>query len=317
VFQLPDLPRPVIRYVSGLWRRRWIVIGVAWAVALAGWFAVWLLPDQYESRAHVFVQTETILEPVLTGIIARPDYSRRVEVMRLQLLTRPNVEEIVYRAGLDQTIEARTELERRTKLEGLTGWVAGEIVIDSPREMYFVISYKHGDPVVARNVVDAVLNLLIEQDLGASLAENEAARRRLDLRIEEFRDLLTAKDLEIAAFRRANANELAAAEGNLRLRDQKQTELTRVSEGIDQTKRRLVNLQNLMSATPRTNSQTELDTLRLRLAELRSQYEENHPDIKGVVARIEQLESGGGGAISLNSASSIRIPRRQGRDRRP
>ena len=43
-----------------------------------------MLPDKYESRAHVYVQTETILEPVLNGVVARPDYARRVEVMTLQ-----------------------------------------------------------------------------------------------------------------------------------------------------------------------------------------------------------------------------------------
>ncbi len=300
MFQLSDLPRPVIRFSSGIWRRRWIVIGVAWAVAVLGWFGVWLLPDQYESRAHVFVQTETILEPVLTGVVARPDYTRRVEVMRQQLLTRPNVEEVIYRSELDATIEARTELERRRKMDGLVDWVAGDVLIESPQEMYFIISYKNSDPIISRNVVDAVLNLLIEQDLGASLAENEAARRRLEMRIKDYRDRLSNKDQEIAAFRRAHAEELLVIEGNARMSEEKRIELTRVSEDIDQTKRRLMTLQNLMSATPRTNSQRELDALRLQLAELRSRYEESHPDIQGVVARIEQLEIGSGGAISAN-----------------
>ena len=297
---LSELPRPVIRFASGMWRRRWIAVAVAWVCAIVGWLGVWTLPDKYESRAHVFVQTETILEPVLKGIMARPDYTRRVEVMQQQLLTRPNVEEIIFRAGLDANIEATSELDRRRKMEGTINWIAGAIDIESPQEMYFIISFRHGDPVVARNVVDAVLNLLIEQDLGASLAENESARRRLDLRIDDYRERLAQKDQEIAAFRRTNGGELSIVESNMRLREQKQTELARVTEEIDQTKRRMLNLQNLMSATPRTNSQTELDALRLRLADLRSQYQESHPDIRGVLARIEQLENGGGGAISSN-----------------
>ncbi|MEM9495617.1 MAG: XrtA system polysaccharide chain length determinant [Pseudomonadota bacterium] len=297
---LAELPRPVIRFASGMWRRRWIAVTVAWLCALLGWFGVWMLPDKYESRAHVFVQTETILEPVLKGIMARPDYSRRVEVMQQQLLTRPNVEEIIFRAGLDAEIEAKNELDRRRQMEGKINWISGAIDIASPQEMYFVITFKHGDPKVARDVVDAVLNLLIEQDLGASLAENEAARRRLDLRIRDYRERLAEKDLEIAAFRRNNSAELLIVENNTRLREQKDLELLRVGEEIDQTTSRIATLQNLLSSTPRTNSQTELDTLRLRLADLRSQYEESHPDIRGVVARIEQLENSGGGALSSN-----------------
>ncbi len=290
MFNFSELPQPVLRSLNGLWRRRWLIVAITWMAALAGWFAIWLIPDKYESRAHVFVQTETILEPVLNGFTARPDYSRRVEVMRLQLLTRPNVEEIILRAGLDKTIEARTPTERRAKLQGMVDWVAGQIQIESPREMYFIISYKNSDPEVARAIVDAVLNMLIEQDLGASLTESESARRRLDLQIEEYEEKLVANERAVVAFRAANASDLSTSQGSLRSREQKESELVRVGDELERTKGRVLTLQNLISATPARTSGGELDRLKVELAALRSQYEENHPDIRGVVARIAELE---------------------------
>lgn len=292
MFKFSDLPQPVIRGLNGLWRRRWLIVGVTWACALAGWFALWLIPDKYESRAHVFVQTETILEPVLTGFTARPDYTRRVEVMQQQLLTRPNVELIIDRSGLDETIEARTPMERRVKMEGMVEWVAGKIKIESPQEMYFIISYKNSDPKIAQAVVDAVLNLLIEQDLGASLTESEAARRRLDLQIEDYEERLVANERAVAAFRAEHASELMAIQGVTRQHELKENELTRVTDELDRTKGRILTLQNLISATPRRTSGGELERLKVELASLRSQYEESHPDIRGVLARIEELESG-------------------------
>lgn len=290
VFKFSDLPQPVLRGLNGLWRRRWLVVAVAWAAALAGWLGLWLVPDKYESRAQVFVQTETILEPVLNGFTARPDYSRRVEVMRLQLLTRPNVEEIIRRAGLDKTIDAKNPMERRVKMQGMVDWVAGQINIESPREMYFIISYKNSDPKIARAVVDAVLNMLIEQDLGASLSESEAARRRLDLQVEEYEEKLTANENAVAAFRARHAAELSASQGAARQRELKENELVRVGDELERTKGRVLTLQNLMSATPRHASGGELDRLKVELAALRSQYEENHPDIRAVQARINELE---------------------------
>lgn len=131
MFKFSDLPQPVLRSLNGLWRRRWLIVAVTWMAAIAGWVLLWTVPDRYESRAQVFVQTETILEPVLNGFTARPDYSRRVEVMRLQLLTRPNVEEIILRAGLDETIQARTPMERRVKMQGMVDSVASHIKIES------------------------------------------------------------------------------------------------------------------------------------------------------------------------------------------
>ena len=300
MFQLSQLPRPVIRHLNGLWRRRWAVAAIAFAAALVGWFGLWLLPDKYESRAQVYVQTQTILEPVFNGVTAQPDYAQRVEVMRLQLLTRPNVQEIILRSGLDKTIKTRSPLERRAKMEKLINWVSGQIKIESPREMYFVISYKNSDPEISRAVVDAVLNMLIEQDLGASLSEDEAARRRLNLQIEEYEEKLTANERAVADYRAKHAAELAASQGAARSRELKENELARVQDELERTKGRVITLQNLLSATPKTTSGDELDKLKVQLSELRSKYKESHPDIRGIVARIKQLEQGGGGALSSN-----------------
>lgn len=298
--ELSSIPRPVVRYAVGVWRRRWVAAGVAWALALLLWFAVWLLPDQYESRAQVFVQTETILDPVMTGVTARPNYERRVEVMRSQLLTRPNVEEVIYRAGLDREITATNPVARQAELQRLTDWIAGKIDIDSAQEMYFIITFRYGEPVIARNVVDAVLNLLIEQDLGASLNESQEARRRLDMEIASYNERLSEMEADVAAFRRDHAAELAVVEGRLRRRDRIEADLSRLGDDLATAKRRVTTLESILSTTPKTTSGTELDKLLVELATLTSQYEESHPDIRMVRARIEELSGEGGADLPDN-----------------
>jgi polysaccharide chain length determinant protein (PEP-CTERM system associated) len=299
-FNIADLPRPVIRYGIGLWRRRWTVAAVMWTAALLGWFALWLIPDKFESRAQVYVQTETVLDPVMNGVTARPNYEKRVEVIKLQLLTRPNVEEIIYRSGLDKEVTATNPREKRAQMEKLIDWVAGEITITSPQEMYFVIEYKNSDPAVARNVVDAALNLLIEQDLGASLTENEQARKRLDGEIKTFGERLTAKELEVAAFRRQHADELALVDGNDRRRDLMESDLSRVTDELALAERRVSTARSLLAQTAATTGGTELDRLMVELATLRSQYQENYPDIQALKARIEQLQSSSDNALPSN-----------------
>lgn len=299
-FDLSILPGPVVRYAVGLWRRRWLAVAVAWAAALLAWFAVWLLPDQYESRAHVFVQTETILDPVMSGVTARPNYERRVEIMRSRLLTRPNVKEVIVRAGLDREIRGRNALGREAALQSMTDWVAGRIEIDSPQDMYFVISYRHGEPVLARNVVDEMVNLLIEQDLGAGLDESEDARRRLDAEIAEYDARLTAQEREVARFRRDHASEFSIAEGRARRLELIDGDIARIADELALAERRAVSLQALLDTTPRTTSGDELDKLLVELAALRSQYKDTHPDIRMVRARIEELSGSGGAALPDN-----------------
>ncbi len=297
---IADLPRSVIRYGVGLWRRRWTVAAVAWIAALAGFFALWLVPDKYASSAVVYVQTETVLDPVMNGVTARPNYEKRVEVMKLQLLTRPNLEQIIYRAGLDKEITAKNPRERQAQMEKLIDLVSGAITITSPQEMYFVIDYKNSDPTIARNVVDAALNLLIEQDLGASISENEDARKRLDTEIKAFDERLTAKEREVAAFRRLHAEELASVSGNDRGRDLMEAELSRVTDELALAERRVATARSLLGSTQATSSGSDLDKLMVELAALRSQYQENYPDIQVIKARIEQLQSGGANDLPSN-----------------
>lgn len=293
-FDIADLPRPVIRYGVGLWRRRWTVAVTIWAAALIGWFALWLMPDKYASSAVVYVQTETVLDPVMNGVTARPNYEKRVEVMKLQLLTRPNVEEIIYRSGLDKEVTAKNPRERQAQMERLIDWVAGEITITSPQEMYFVIDYKNSDPAIARNVVDAALNLLIEQDLGASITENQEAKKRLDAEIAAFDERLTAKEQEVAAYRRMHAEELAATEGDNRSRGLMEAEISRVTDDLALAERRVATARIMLASTLSTSSSAELEKLNVELAGLRSQYQENYPDIQAVKARIAEIEQGSG-----------------------
>jgi protein tyrosine kinase modulator len=123
--------------------------------------------------------------------------------------------------------------------------------------------------------------------------------RRLNLQIEAFEEKLTANERAVANYRRANASELAGTLGAVRRREQKEQELARASDELERTEGRIFTLKNLMSTTSRTTSGGELDKLKVELADLRSRYKETHPDIRGVAARIAQLEAGGA-ALSSN-----------------
>ena len=51
--------------LHAVWMRRWIALAVAWGLCLAGWLVVSQMPNNYESRARIFVQLRQIL-PVET-----------------------------------------------------------------------------------------------------------------------------------------------------------------------------------------------------------------------------------------------------------
>ncbi|MEM9704612.1 MAG: hypothetical protein AAF850_00905 [Pseudomonadota bacterium] len=292
MIEIANLPSSVVRYAVGAWRRRWTAFWVMFGTAITLWAALWLIPDRYEARGQIFVQTETILQPVTRDMTARPDYERRVEVMQRALLTRQNLEKIIFRSGIDSVIDATSPRDRLLAVDDMIDRLADDIKINSPREMYFDIRYGFSEPQLSSAVVDAVLDLFIEQDLGASLQENKDAKRKLETEIERFEARLAAKDQEVARFRRENAEELALVAGNQRRREQLEADISRLGDAIATGVRRAASLRSTLSSTRRSASASELDKLRLQLAELRSQFEEEYPDIKVVKSRIAELEAG-------------------------
>jgi uncharacterized protein involved in exopolysaccharide biosynthesis len=65
---MPQLPDMLRRLLRGVWRRRWIGVGVAWLVCLAGWGGLHLVKDQYRVRARLYVDADAVLTPLLRGV---------------------------------------------------------------------------------------------------------------------------------------------------------------------------------------------------------------------------------------------------------
>jgi uncharacterized protein involved in exopolysaccharide biosynthesis len=59
--------------LRGASRYRWPAVAVAWLIAIAGWIGVQFIPDKFESRTQLYVDTESLLKPLLTSLAANPD----------------------------------------------------------------------------------------------------------------------------------------------------------------------------------------------------------------------------------------------------
>ena len=71
----------VLAAIHSVWHRRWLALGVAWAVCLVGWLVVAMIPNSYESRARIFVQLD---DPLAKQIGMDPgDQKREIERIRV------------------------------------------------------------------------------------------------------------------------------------------------------------------------------------------------------------------------------------------
>src|SRR5687768_5643187 len=144
----------VLSYVKATWRYRWYAVIVAWCAAVVGWAVVYRMPDRYEASARVYVDTQSVLRPLLAGLAVQPNVDQMVGMMSRTLISRPNLEKVIRMADMD--IKLKSSEDRDARLAQL----AKDLTIKSAgRENLYTIAYGDQNPQEAKRVVQALLTI--------------------------------------------------------------------------------------------------------------------------------------------------------------
>ncbi|MCC7098369.1 MAG: chain length-determining protein, partial [Rubrivivax sp.] len=65
---MEELIRQAQSILRGMWRYRWQALLTSWVVAIVGVVVVFKIPDQYEASARIYVDTQSILKPLMAGL---------------------------------------------------------------------------------------------------------------------------------------------------------------------------------------------------------------------------------------------------------
>lgn len=75
-------------YLQGIWLRRRYIILTAWVVCPIGWLFVFNLPPVYKAEAKLYVETRSVLDPILSGLAISTDPEQELALMAKTLLSR-------------------------------------------------------------------------------------------------------------------------------------------------------------------------------------------------------------------------------------
>ena len=101
----------VLSLLRGAWRYRWPAVALAWLIAIGGWIGVQFIPDKFTSSTQVYVDTESLLKPLLSGLAVNRDVMSQVGMMQAVMLSRPNLEKVAQKTDLMLNAKSRQEQE--------------------------------------------------------------------------------------------------------------------------------------------------------------------------------------------------------------
>ncbi len=299
---MAELTTLIITFLKALGKYRWYAVVVSWTVALIGWAVVYARPNDYQASARVYVDTQSLLKPLMAGMTTLPNIEQQVAFMRRSLISRPNIEKVMRAVDLD--VRSGTVKEHEAKVDQM---IAAIKIIGTERDDIYTITYNNPDPKLGKDVVQSLLQLFVEGSVGGKKGDSEKAVQFIDEQIKVYEEKLSAAENALKDFKLKHMSLLprAGADYTGKLTDvNDQLNQARLELAEAEQARNAIRRQMGLSAEAGTASakpievpavvdpdlESRLQAVNKNLDQLRMQFTEAHPDIVAAKRLQAQLE---------------------------
>ena len=303
---MEELMGQISAAAKGMWKFRWQGLAVAWIAAIVGVAAVFKVPDQYEATARIFVDTQSILKPLMSGLAVQPNIDQQVVMLSRTLINRPNIEKLVRMADLDLKNDSKKQQD--AMVEELMKALE---IKSTARDNLYSLSFRDRDPDRAKRVIQSLVSIFVESSLGASRKDTDSAKVFISDQIKSYEAKLEAAETRLKDFRLRNL-ELQSGDGRDsagRLADmsaqleQARLDLREAETARDAAKTQLAGektsnasivTQSLLQesalsvATPEIDARIEAQ--KRNLDNLLQRFTDQHPDILSGRRLVKELE---------------------------
>ena len=296
---MDQLLQQLFGYAKAAWYRRWWGVAIAWLVCVVGWTWVMMIPDRYQASARVYVDTQTLLKPLLSGLAAEPNVEQQIQLMTRQLVSRPTLEKVARMTDLD--VKAKTSEQTERMLNDLASKIS---IADAGRENLYTISYQDANGELAKKVVQSLLTIFVESSLGKTRQDISSSQRFIEEQLQQYQQKLTDAENALKEFKQKHIGMMPGqggdyyaklAEVSTQLR-QAQLDQQEAINRRDQLKRQLSDEEPELTAAAAagaTNSEIDdrIQALQKQMDQMRLQYTDLHPDVQATKRLIEKLEA--------------------------
>lgn len=298
---MDEILRQALSVLRATWKHRRLGMLVAWVVGAIAAGVILRIPNQFEASARIYVDTQSILRPLMSGLAVQPNIEQQIMMLSRTLISRPNIEKLIRMADLDLNIKSKTQQD--ALIDSLTSTLK---IQSLGRDNLYTISHRDPDPAKAQRVVQALVSIFIESSLGDKRQDTDSARKFLEEQIRNYEKKLEQGENRLKEFKLRNID-LATSEGRSgidRLSElttklnTARLELREAEQSRDALRRQIVGEEPvLLPETSGSQSSISLpeidgriDVQKRNLDTLLQRYTEQHPDIIGTRRLIKDLE---------------------------
>ena len=288
--------------IKEYWRliisRRYLFIAVALACLSIVVWGSFFLPEVYEAKATILIE-RNVLDRIIRDIAQTPSIESRISILT-QTITSRNIllklidELDLKKDSVEQNEKMIADFQQNTKVK--IGYQ------NKGQADYFTISYSNSAPKFARDYINTLVRLYIEDNLSAKRDESSEANKFLSEQLNFFKEKMDAADAKIIEFRKnkgifISVNEasivgqIKQAEENLESMSIQRTELeAKKSMTQKQFKEETPYTVAMFGKTKGGSLQDRLLLLQNKLNDLLVKYTENYPEVIKVKAEIEIMK---------------------------
>lgn len=306
--------------IHSVWRRRWLALGVAWGLCLAGWLVVAMLPNTYESQAKLSVQTQGLLADRIG--VSTAERQAGVDRVRQTLTSTANLEKVVRRTDLNKQVVSERDLAAQV------GAIRENIVVTALPDNVLQIKAEASSPALsnAENarlstaIVQNLIDLFVEDNLSGGRGETRQAIRFFDTKIAGLEKQMMETEQRRVAFETRYMG-LLPGEGSISQRmTAARMELSNVDSQLASAQGSLAAVRGQLAGTPATiqtpnyaaSSPVAFDPGAGQIAALEGQlsqayakgWTDAHPDVVATKSQIARTRAQGRGRAAPRASSA-------------
>lgn len=305
--------------IQALRRRRWIGLGVAFAIAAVAAIAVAWVPQRFEASARLYVDTQTVLKPMMVGLTFQPDVEQQVRMLARTLISRPNVERLVDKP--DSGMRFATPSERDKAVTRLMEQIK---IVGADRSNLYTVSYRDPSRGLALQLVKETVALFVDSGSAGKKRDSAEARRFIDEQIRTNEGKLSDAENLLKDFKIKNFGVTGVSNQDYFTRmstmsdevSKLRSDLMAAERGRDSFRRGLAaedpQLPTESFPAAAAPSVLEIDSRielqRKQLDDLLRRFTEDHPDVVSARRLVARLEDQRRQELLVRASDSSRRP---------